>query len=46
MKEAYELMQTESNSRARETGFSTIKYWLENDVDVGVEEMPIAHYRP
>lgn len=32
---------------ARKTGFSTIKYWLENDIDVDdLEEMPKPHYRP
>ena len=32
---------------ARKTGLSTIKYWLENDIDVDdVKEMPIPHYRP
>jgi hypothetical protein len=37
----------ESNTRARKTGFSTIKYWIENDIEVDdIREMPIPHYRP
>lgn len=32
---------------ARKTGYSTVKYWMENDIDVEDEnEMPKAHYRP
>ena len=32
---------------ARKSGLSTVKYWLENDVDVDdLDEMPKAHYRP
>ena len=29
---------------ARKTGCSTIKYWIENDIEN--EEMPLPHYRP
>jgi hypothetical protein len=37
----------ESDRRARKTGFSTVKYWIENDVDVDdLEEMPKPNYRP
>jgi ADP-ribosyl-[dinitrogen reductase] hydrolase len=29
------------------SGFSTVKYWIENDIDVDdIKEMPIPHYRP
>jgi hypothetical protein len=41
----YELVLTESNRRARVTGFSTVKYWIENDVEVD-DEMPTPSYRP
>ena len=46
MKDAYEKMQEESKFRARDSGMSTIMYWLENDIDVDIKEMPIPHYRP
>ncbi len=43
----YEKLQEEADRMARKTGLSTIKYWLENDIDVGnLDEMPKAHYRP
>ena len=45
--QAYELMREESERRARLSGCSTIKHWIENDIDVNdVSEMPIPHYRP
>ncbi len=32
---------------ARKTGCSTIKYWIENDIEKDPEEeMPKPHYRP
>jgi ADP-ribosylglycohydrolase len=32
---------------ARKTGCSTIKYWIENDIEIDPEvEMPKPHYRP
>jgi hypothetical protein len=46
-REAYEKIQEEANRRARVSGFSTIKYWIENDVDVNdIDEMPKPNYRP
>ena len=40
-------MSLEANRRARVTGFSTIKYWIENDIDAeDIQEMPKPHYRP
>jgi ADP-ribosylglycohydrolase len=40
-------MSIEANRRARVSGNSTIKYWIENDIDIdNVDEMPIPHYRP
>lgn len=43
----YEKLQEEADRMARKTGLSTVKYWLENDIDVGdLDEMPKAHYRP
>jgi hypothetical protein len=38
----------ESNRRAKVTGFSTIYYWIENDIesDYIEEEMPRPHWRP
>lgn len=46
MNKAYEEMKKESSRRAQLSGLSTIKYWLENDVDEGEDEMPKPHYRP
>jgi hypothetical protein len=41
------MTKEESDRRARKTGFSTIKYWIENDIEVGdLDEMPKPHYRP
>ncbi len=43
----YEKLQEEADRMARKTGLSTVKYWLENDIDVNnLDEMPKAHYRP
>jgi len=43
----YEKLKEEADRMARITGLSTVKYWLENDIDVDdTEEMPKAHYRP
>lgn len=39
-------MKVESERRAKATGNSTIKYWFENEVDLGDDEMPKPHYRP
>jgi hypothetical protein len=37
----------EANRVARKTGFSTVKYWIENDIEVDpTKEMPKPHYRP
>ena len=37
----------EANRRARVSGVSTVKYWLENDIDMDdIEEMPKPHFRP
>jgi ADP-ribosylglycohydrolase len=46
MNEAYQNMMIESDRRARLSGYSTIKYWIENDVEAGIEEMPKPNYRP
>jgi hypothetical protein len=41
------MTKEESDRRARITGLSTIKYWIENDIEVGdLDEMPKPHYRP
>jgi ADP-ribosyl-[dinitrogen reductase] hydrolase len=46
--EAYYKTFEESNRRARVYGFSTMRYWIENDIEPdGIEEeMPKPHYRP
>lgn len=46
--EAFNLTKEESDRRARITGLSTIKYWIENDIEASHddEEMPVPHYRP
>ena len=36
----------EANRMARITGYSTMKYWIENDIEIDPTEMPIPHYRP
>jgi hypothetical protein len=46
MNKAYKEMMEESDRRAKISGCSTVKYWLENDVEMGDEEMPKPHYRP
>jgi len=46
MNEAYNEMMLESERRAKITGFSTFKYWLQNDVEIGEEELPKPHFRP
>ena len=41
------MTKEESDRRARITGLSTIKYWIENDIEVGdLDEMPKPHFRP
>jgi ADP-ribosylglycohydrolase len=43
----YYAIMEEANRVARKTGFSTVKYWIENDVEADPEnEMPKPHYRP
>jgi hypothetical protein len=44
--EAYNFIFEESNRRARVSGFSTVKYWIENDIETDLKEMPVPHYRP
>jgi hypothetical protein len=44
--EAYYKTFEESNRRARVSGFSTVKYWIENDIENDDNEMPKPHYRP
>jgi ADP-ribosylglycohydrolase len=46
--EAFNLTKEESERRANITGLSTIKYWIENDIEASseTEEMPNPHYRP
>ena len=40
-------MREEANRRASVTGFSRIKYWIENDIDADdIDEMPKPHYIP
>lgn len=40
-------MREESKRRAMITGHSTIKYWIENDIDAdNTDEMPKPHNRP
>ena len=39
-------MQIESNRRAKLSGNSTAKYWLDNDVDEGIDEMPNPNHHP
>ena len=43
-KQAFQLTKEESQRRARLTGLSTIKYWIENDIEEN--EMIYPHYRP
>ena len=43
------MTKEESDRRARKTGLSTLKYWIENDIEASndeADEMPIPHYRP
>ena len=43
----YYKLREEAERLARKTGYSTVKYWMENDIDIDDEnEMPKAHYRP
>jgi hypothetical protein len=35
-KEAYQKTMEESARRARISGFSTIKFWIENEVEIGI----------
>jgi len=44
--DAYDRILTESDRRARVSGCSTIKYWIENDIEIDESEMPLPHYRP
>ena len=45
--EAYIKLRDEADRRAKISGLSTIKYWIENDIDIDdVNEMPKPHYRP
>ena len=46
--EAFKSTHEESENRARVTGLSTIKYWIDNDIEASndTSEMPIPHYRP
>jgi ADP-ribosylglycohydrolase len=45
--ETYEQVIVESNRRARLSGYSTIKYWIENDIESDdLEEMPKPSYSP
>lgn len=46
--DAFILTKEETDRRAKITGLSTIKYWIENDIEASEEdeEMPIPHYRP
>ncbi len=44
-RQAFNLMREESERRARLSGCSTIKYWIEIDIE-DVSEMPKPHYRP
>lgn len=39
-------MQIEAGRRAKLSGYSTAKYWLENDVDQGIDEMPVLKEKP
>ncbi len=43
---AYEEILLEADRRARVSGFSTIKYWIENDIEIDEDEMPKPSYRP
>jgi hypothetical protein len=36
--EAYNKMYEEANRRARVSGYSTVKYWIENDIEADDEE--------
>jgi ADP-ribosylglycohydrolase len=45
--EAYEKMKIESERRAKVSSFSTVKFWIESNIDMEDEaEMPFPHYRP
>ena len=45
--EAYNRMKEESERRANVSGYSTIKYWIENDIEIDPDnEMPKPHFRP
>jgi hypothetical protein len=45
--DAYTKVFSEADRRARMSGFSTVKFWFENDIESGApEDMPIVHYRP
>lgn len=44
MKETFNKILSESERRAKFTGFTTIQYWITNDFEL--EELPKPHYRP
>ncbi len=45
--ETFYMTKTEAENRAAITGMSSIKYWIENYIDVDdIEEMPVPHERP
>jgi ADP-ribosylglycohydrolase len=45
--EAYQQIMIESNRRARVTGFSAVKYWIELEIEPDdIKEMPRPHCRP
>ncbi len=42
------MTKSEAEKRAAITGMSSIKYWIENDIEAAddIEEMPVPHERP
>ena len=45
--QVYYATLDEANRIASITGFSTVKYWIENDLELDpLKELPTPHYRP
>ena len=45
--QVYYATLDEANRIASITGYSTVKYWIENDIELDpLKELPIPHYRP
>jgi ADP-ribosyl-[dinitrogen reductase] hydrolase len=44
--QAYNRTLEESDRRSKISGLSTIKYWIDNDIEINDSDLPIPHYRP